>query len=37
MEPADSLAHLQGPATFPYREPDQCSPRPPILDLQGPL
>ena len=33
MEPVDSLLFVQDPATCPYPEPDQSSPRPPLPNV----
>ena len=35
MQPEGSLPHIQVPATCPYPEPDQSSPRPPHTSLRS--
>jgi hypothetical protein len=35
MKPVSSPPHSQEPATCPYSEPDQSSPRPPVLLLKN--
>jgi len=35
MEPEDSLPRSLKPASYPYREPEKFSPRPPILSIRN--
>ena len=37
MEPEGSSPYTQKPATYPYPEPDQSSPCPPIQPLEDPF